>query len=91
VTFESEGFAKPVIARFDQPDASSDGGLVLFKVLDTQLGLTRRLAACLDDGRAPGKVLHETIEVLQQRILGCARATPTATTPPGWSTTRSTS
>lgn len=70
VTFESEGFAKPVIARFDQPDASSDGGLVLFKALDTQLGLTQRLAACLGDAREPGKVLHETIELFQQRLFG---------------------
>jgi hypothetical protein len=73
VTFESEGFTKPVIARFDQPDASSDGGLVLFKALDTQLGLTQRVAACLEDAREPGKVLHETIELMQQRIFGvCA-------------------
>lgn len=70
VSFESEGFAKPVIARFDQPDASSDGGLVLLKALDTQLGLTQRLAACLEDAREPGKVLHETIELMQQRIFG---------------------
>jgi hypothetical protein len=73
VTFQSEGFAKSVVARFDRPDASSDGGLVLFKALDIELGLTERLAACLDDAREPGKVLHETIELLQQRIFGlCA-------------------
>jgi len=73
VTFQGDGFPKPVVTRFDQPDASSDGGLVLVKALDTQLGLTARLAACLDDGRQPGKVLHETIELLQQRIFGvCA-------------------
>ena len=70
VTFQGDGFAKPVVARFDLPDASADGGLVLFKALDTELGLTRRLAACLDDSREPGKVLHETIELLQQRIFG---------------------
>jgi hypothetical protein len=70
VTFEGDGFAKPVVARFDQPDASADGGLVLFKALDTALGLTERLAACLEDAREPGKVVHETIELLQQRIFG---------------------
>jgi len=70
VIFQGEGFAKSVVARFDLPDASTDGGLVLFKALDTELGLTQRLAACLDDVRAPGKVLHETIELLQQRIFG---------------------
>jgi len=70
VTFQGDGFAKPVVARFDLPDASADGGLVLFKALDTELGLTRRMAGCLDDAREPGKVLHETIELLQQRIFG---------------------
>jgi hypothetical protein len=73
VTFQGDGFAKPVVARFDRPDASTDGGLMLLKALDSQLGLTERLAACLDDAREPGKVLHETIELLQQRIFGlCA-------------------
>src|SRR5882724_7412141 len=73
VTFPGEGFATPVVARFDLPHASTDGGLVLFKALDTELGLTRRLAACLEDGREPGKVLHETIELMQQRTFGvCA-------------------
>ncbi len=73
VTFQGDGFGKPVVARFDQPEASTDGGLVLLKALDTQLGLTARLAACLDDVREPGKVRHETVELLQQRIFGlCA-------------------
>ena len=73
VTFQGDGFAKPVVARFDLPDASADGGLMLVKALDTQLGLTERLAACLDDAREPGKVVHETLELLQQRIFGlCA-------------------
>jgi hypothetical protein len=70
VTFQGDGFPKPVVARFDLPDASADGGLLLFKALDTELGLSRRLAACLDDPREPGKVVHETIELLQQRIFG---------------------
>jgi hypothetical protein len=70
VTFQGDGFAKPVVARFDQPQASTDGGLVLLKALDTQLGLSERVAACLDDAREPGKVRHETIELLQQRVFG---------------------
>ena len=73
VTFHGDGFAKPVVARFDQPQASTDGGLVLLKALDTQLGVSERVAACLDDVREPGKVRHETIELLQQRLFGlCA-------------------
>ena len=72
VTFKFEGVGKPVVARFDTPHASSDGGAVLLKGIDTQLGLTRRLAACLDDARQPGKVRHQGIEVVRQRVFGIA-------------------
>jgi len=92
VTFQGDGFAKPIVARFDQPQASTDGGLVLVKARDTQLGVTERLAACLDDAREPGKVRHETIEsCCSSAFSGCAAATPPATMLPGWCTTRSTS
>jgi Transposase DDE domain group 1 len=50
--------------------SSSDGGAVLLKAVDGGLGLTDRLAACLDDPRAPGKVLHETIDLIRQRVFG---------------------
>ena len=73
VTFQGDGFTKPIVARFDLPHASSDGGLVLVKALDIAWGLTERLAACLDDAREPGKILHATRELLQQRVFGlCA-------------------
>jgi Transposase DDE domain group 1 len=72
VAFRFERKGKPVVARFDIPDASSDGGLVLLKSIDTQLGLTKRLAACVDDARQPAKVRHETIELLRQRVFGLA-------------------
>jgi hypothetical protein len=71
VAFRFEPKGRPVVARFDIPDASSDGGLVLLKSIDTQLGLTKRLAACVDDERQPAKVRHETIE-LRQRVFGLA-------------------
>ena len=63
VTFGFEPKGKPVVARFDQPHASSDGGAVLLKSLDTQLQLTKRLAGCLVDARQPGKVQHQTAGV----------------------------
>ena len=52
------GISKPIIARFDQPQASSDGGAVLLKVIDDRLGLTWRLASALRDRRQSGKVAH---------------------------------
>ena len=72
VRFKFEGLGKPVTARFDTPYASSDGGAILLKGIDTQLGLTKRLAACLNDPRQPGKVRHQTLELLRQRVFGLA-------------------
>jgi len=72
VTFGFEPKGKPVVALFDMPYASSDGGAVLLKSLDTQLQLTKRVAACLIDGRQPGKVQHQTLELLRQRVFGLA-------------------
>jgi hypothetical protein len=60
------------VARFDQAHASSDGGAVLLKALDDRLGLTARLAASLTDRRQPGKVEHELIELVRQRVYGIA-------------------
>src|SRR5260370_638647 len=49
VTFEFDPKRKPVVAAFDAEHASSDGGAILLKGIDTQFGLTKRVAACLDD------------------------------------------
>jgi hypothetical protein len=72
VTFGFERKDKPVVALFDMPHASSDGGAVLLKSLDTQVQLTKRLAACVVDGRQSGKVQHATLELLRQRVFGIA-------------------
>jgi len=40
VTFEFYDKLKPVVARFDQAQASTDGGAVLLKALDDRLGMT---------------------------------------------------
>jgi hypothetical protein len=72
VTFRFEPKGKAVVATFDIPDASSDGGLVLLKGIDSQLRLTERLAGCWDDDRQPAKVRHQTIELIRQRVFGLA-------------------
>jgi hypothetical protein len=72
VRFKFEGLGQPAVARFDTPHASSDGGAVLLKAVDTQLGLTKRLAACLEDSRQPGKIRHQSLEVIRQRVFGIA-------------------
>src|SRR5881296_3243972 len=72
VTFEFDPKRKPVVAVFDAEHASSDGGAILLKGIDTQFGLTKCLAACLDDPRQPGKVQHQTLELFRQRVFGLA-------------------
>ena len=72
ITFGFEPKGKPIVAAFDQPHASSDGGAVLLKSLDTQLQLTQHLAGCLVDTRQPGKVQHQTLELVRQRVFGLA-------------------
>ena len=72
VTFEFQGLRQPVVARFDQPHASSDGGALVLKALDDRLGVTQRLAESLRDPRQPGKIDHELLELVRQRVYGLA-------------------
>jgi hypothetical protein len=71
-TLQVHGISKPVIAKFDQPHASSDGGAILLKAVDDRLGLTWRLASAIRDRRQPGKVTHPLRDLLRQRIFGLA-------------------
>jgi hypothetical protein len=66
------GISKPIIARFDQPQASSDGGAVLLKAVDDRLGLTWQLASAIRDRRQAGKVAHPLRDLLRQRVFGLA-------------------
>ncbi|MDH4209249.1 MAG: IS1380 family transposase [Anaerolineae bacterium] len=72
VTFEFYDKLKPVVARFDQAQASTDGGVVLLKALDDRLRVTDQLAACLVDRRDPDKIRHTVRDLLRQRIFGLA-------------------
>ena len=48
---------KTVVARFDGGRLSSEGGLLALREIERRLGLADRLAACLEDPRAPERVL----------------------------------
>ena len=63
---------KALVARFDQEQASSDGGAVLLKGCDERLGLSAAMALCLRDARQQGKVDHSYQEIFQQRMFGIA-------------------
>ena len=62
-------FKRPVVAKFDQSQGSSDGGAVLLKAADRDLGLIASLAPCLKDDRQGGKIRHELDDLLTQRIM----------------------
>jgi len=70
--------SKPVVARFDQRQGSSDGGAILLKAADRQYGLTACLASCLQDERQPGKIDHSLEELLAQRVFAIACGYPDA-------------
>ena len=68
--------SKPVVGAFDQAHSSADGGGLLLKAVDEKLELSAKLADCLRDGREAGKVHHELIEMLQQRMFAIALGHP---------------
>ena len=65
-------FDRPVVAQFDQPQSSSDGGAILLKAADRRLGLTEALTTCLEDERQTGKVDHHLDELVTQRVMAIA-------------------
>jgi DDE family transposase len=71
-TLRVHGNSKPIVARFDQPHASSDGGALLLKLVDDQVGLTRQVAHALRDRRQPGKIAHPLRDLVRQRVFGLA-------------------
>jgi hypothetical protein len=65
-------FSKRLEVTFDGERQSDFGGLPLLAVLDRRMHLTEALAMGLVDPRQPGKVEHEALEMLRQRVYGIA-------------------
>ncbi len=55
---------------FKGGEVTSDAGLLLIREVDRQLGLTERAARQLVDKRQKGKVRHEVLGMLRQRVYG---------------------
>ncbi len=68
----NELLAKPVRVNFDQPNSSSDGGAILLKACDQNLGLIEAISRCIRDDRQQGKISHTVNELVQQRVFGIA-------------------
>ena len=59
--------------RFDDGEVSSDGGLILMREADRRLGFIKAVAARMSDKRQKGKVRHEAVTLIRQRVMAlCA-------------------
>lgn len=69
-------FLKPVIAAFDQPHSSSDGGAILLRAADKSLGLTEAMARHFVDPRKAGRITHSIVDLVCQRVhmIACGYA-----------------
>jgi len=65
---------RPVLLAFDQAHGTSDGGAILLSAANRRFGdgLIESLSACLHDRRQQGKVDHQLVELMRQRIYGLA-------------------
>jgi hypothetical protein len=68
--------SRPVVAKFDQEHASSDGGAILLQACDRRLGLTEALIGGIDDRRQSGKVRHAIGGLVRQRLYAIACGYP---------------
>jgi hypothetical protein len=64
--------SRQVAADFSGGTLSSDGGVLLLRQVDAQLGMTSALAGCFEDGREQVYVDHSVQQLLTQRIYGLA-------------------
>jgi hypothetical protein len=69
---------KPVVARFDGGRLSSDGGVLLLAEVERRLGVADRLARCVEDPRAPDRIVHGLAEMIRFRALAIAAGYPDA-------------
>jgi len=60
---------RSVVARFDGGLLSSDGGLLLLREVEQRLQVAKRLAACINDPRAPDQITHSLTDIIAFRLL----------------------
>jgi Transposase DDE domain group 1 len=60
---------KPVHVAFDGGRLTSDAGILLLAAIEQRLGIAERLADCIEDPRAPERVLHGLAEMIRYRAL----------------------
>lgn len=60
---------KSVVAKFDGGLLSSDGGVLVLREVEQRLRVADRLAACIDDPRAPDQITHALSDIIRFRLL----------------------
>lgn len=68
----ASGSSRRVLAAFDEPETTSDGGAVLLQAVDRRMGLTARLADAVREWRASGRIAHTLESLVRQRVFGIA-------------------
>jgi hypothetical protein len=63
---------KKVTATFDGGRISSDGGAILLAQAERRLGIAKRLAVVIPDGRNQSRVTHLLADILRARIFAIA-------------------
>ena len=61
---------RKVQGQFTGGDITSDGGIMLLREVDKKINLTKRIAKVFNDPRCKGKVRHDLLSMLRQRIYG---------------------
>jgi hypothetical protein len=64
---------RPIVAEFTGGEITSDAGLLLIRQIDQQYGLSRQIAACFSDQRAPSWIEHSLEEMVSLRLYGLAQ------------------
>jgi hypothetical protein len=65
-------FSKEVIADFDGGRITSNAGGLLLRELDQRYRIAKKAASCLRDPRDSGKVKHNLLTLVRQRLFGIA-------------------
>ena len=60
---------KAVVAKFDGGLLSSDGGVLALREVEQRLRVADRLAACIEDPRAPDQITHALADIIRFRLL----------------------
>jgi hypothetical protein len=60
---------KTIVAKFDGGLLSSDGGILVLREVEQRLRVADRIAACIEDPRAPDQITHTLADIIRFRLL----------------------